>query len=56
MAAHLRRLQRCDRCGKPATQELYNAVNAPSGRYCDKHAHAALVKWNTERDQREAGR
>ena len=46
MAAHLRRLARCSMCGKPATQELYNAANAPSGRFCDKHAAKALKDWD----------
>jgi hypothetical protein len=51
MAAHLRPLRRCGQCGKPATQELYNAVNAPSGSYCDPHAAKALKAW-LERDER----
>jgi hypothetical protein len=52
MAAHLRRLQRCDRCGKPATQELRNAANAPSGIYCDTHANKALIDWNADLERR----
>ncbi len=52
MAAHLRPLQRCDRCGKPATQELYNAVNAPSGKYCDTHASKALQEWDRDVERR----
>lgn len=48
MPAHLRTLTRC-RCGNPATQELYNAVNARSGKYCDRHADKALKEW-LERD------
>ena len=45
MAAHLRPLARCQHysCDRPATQELYNAVNAPSGVYCDRHAKGALA-------------
>lgn len=42
MPAHLRPLPKCLRCGKAATQELYNAVNAPLGRYCDTHGKKAL--------------
>ena len=53
MAAHLRSLQRCDRCGKPATRELFNAVNAPSGRYCDAHAAKALADWNRDVERRQ---
>ncbi len=42
MAAHLRPLPRCRTCGKPATQMLMNAANAPSGEYCERHAKGAL--------------
>ncbi len=61
MAAHLRTLRRCGhergfgQCGKPATQELYNAVNAPSGVYCDAHADKALEEWLEASEQRAAG-
>lgn len=44
MAAHLRPLPRC-KCGKPATEELFNAVNAPSGRFCDRCAPKALKEF-----------
>ena len=43
--AHLRPLPRCGVCGKPATEQLYNGVNAPSGVYCSRHAQAALLKF-----------
>lgn len=43
MAAHLRPLPRCH-CGAPATEELYNAANAPSGRFCSRHAKRALAE------------
>ena len=52
MAAHLRMLARCGECGKPGTSVLYNAVNAPSGTYCDRHAGKALKEW-LERDERD---
>lgn len=39
--AHLRALPRCS-CGRPATEQLYNGLNAPLGTYCDRHAKAAL--------------
>ena len=42
MPAHLRVLPMCRTCGAPASQELVNAVNAPSGVYCKRHATAAL--------------
>ena len=45
MPAHLRPLPRCNTCSRPATEMLYNAVNAPSGYYCDKHAKKALKDW-----------
>ncbi len=45
MAAHLRPLPRCQQCGAPATDTLYNAANAPTGEYCAKHAAPALAKF-----------
>lgn len=45
MAAHLRPLSACRTCGKPATQMLYNAVNAPCGEYCNRCAKPALRKF-----------
>lgn len=47
MPWHLRLLDwQCSslRCAQPATHELYNAANAPSGKYCEKHAKAALAR------------
>ena len=42
--AHLRpvRQPRCH-CGKPATHELFNGVNAQIGRYCGRCGEAALA-------------
>lgn len=42
MPAHLRPLARCRTCQRPATVELYNAVNAPQGVYYAPHGQAAL--------------
>jgi len=42
MGAHLRQLSKCDTCGKPATEQLYNAVNVPLGVYCTRHSNKAL--------------
>lgn len=42
MGWHLRPLPRCFKCGRAATQRLYNEVNAPGLEYCDRHAPAAL--------------
>ena len=44
MGWHLRPLTRCSAygCGRPATEQLYNAVNAPLNHYCTRHAPAAL--------------
>lgn len=39
--AHLRPLPRCS-CGKPATEAIFNGLNALYGYYCDRHAQAAL--------------
>lgn len=47
MPWHLRLLDwQCStlRCNEPATHELYNGANAPSGKHCEKHAKAALAK------------
>jgi len=54
MSAHLRPLSRCQwyGCKKPATEELYNAVNAQSGVYCTPHAKRALREFQ-ERFERE---
>lgn len=41
--SHLVPLPRC-RCGKPATQELRNGVNASFGVYCDRCAKPALAR------------
>ena len=40
--AHLRPLQRCYWCTRPATEQLFSGRNAPMGTYCDRHAQAAL--------------
>ena len=44
--AHLRavRQPRCH-CGKPATHELFNGVNAQIGRYCERCGKAALASF-----------
>lgn len=42
--AHLRPLPRCT-CGKPATQQMFNGLNAPAGVYCERHAKAALKQF-----------
>ena len=47
MRAYLARLPRCEACGKPATVELRNPVNAPLGRYCDRHGKKALEGWTS---------
>lgn len=39
----MRVLPGCHRCGKPATQQLVNPVNAPSGVYCAKCGERALA-------------
>jgi hypothetical protein len=52
MPAHLRELARCRTCGRPATQELYNAVNAPLGVYCSRHGKAALRAFETREGTR----
>ena len=46
--AHLRPLPRCS-CGRPATEQLYNGLNAPAGVYCDRHAKAALKRFKEGR-------
>lgn len=42
--AYLTPLPRCA-CGKPATQELRNGVNAKQGEFCDKCAGPALERF-----------
>ena len=44
--AHLRpiRQARCH-CGRPATHELFNGVNAQIGRYCERCGQAALATY-----------
>lgn len=47
MGWHLRQLDTVcwqDGCSRTATQELYNAANAPTGRYCDRHANVRLAE------------
>jgi hypothetical protein len=57
MPAHLRPLPRCRTCSAPATQMLYNAANAPTGEYCEKHAKKALDKFQADSpEQRPAWR
>lgn len=46
--AHLRPLPRCS-CGKPATKQLVNGVNAPLGVYCSQHAGSALKRFKEGR-------
>lgn len=43
--AHLRPLDKCATCDKPATLRLYNGLNAPMGAYCTRHAAAALKRY-----------
>jgi biotin synthase-related radical SAM superfamily protein len=43
MPAHLRTLDTCRTCNRPATKELRNGRNAVIGRYCDRHATKALT-------------
>ena len=56
MPAHLRPLAHCVSygCDRPATRELYNGQNAPSGVYCDRHAKAALRKFQRVHEQDNA--
>ena len=42
VSAHLRPLPTCVVCHKPATEQLFNTVNAPQGHYCARHATPAL--------------
>jgi hypothetical protein len=42
--AYLTPLPRCV-CGKPATQELRNGVNAKIGQHCDRCAGPALARF-----------
>lgn len=42
MPWHLRPLEKCTTCGRPATERLFNAVNAPGLAYCSRHAARAL--------------
>ena len=45
MGVHLRSIVeecRYGSCSSRATQELYNAVNARSGKFCTKHSKLAL--------------
>ncbi len=46
MGWHLRPLAQCQeyRCRKPATVELYNAVNARSGVFCSKDGALELKR------------
>lgn len=41
----------CKKCGKRATIELFNRVNASQGRYCKPCGRAALRQMS-EREQR----
>jgi hypothetical protein len=43
--AHLRPLDHCANCGKPATKRLYNGRNAPMAAYCNRCAPAALRRF-----------
>jgi hypothetical protein len=46
MGAHLRSIvEQCSKpgCSSRATQQLYNARNAPLERYCNQHAKPALA-------------
>ena len=48
MAAHVRQIVfACTygECPKLATHAVYNAVNAPMGRYCEKHAKVTLIRF-----------
>lgn len=51
MPAHLRDLPPCYTCGRPASEQLYNGVNAPSGVYCARHAAAALRAFQARHEQ-----
>lgn len=50
--AYLRPLPRCRDCGRPASEELCNDRNAPQGRYCTRHAKAALRRFEHEMEER----
>jgi hypothetical protein len=54
LMAHLRPLRRCHDCGQPATQELFNGLNASLGVYCDKHARLALTNFKQASKGRSA--
>lgn len=56
MGWHLRPLPRCSDsfCNRPATEQLYNAVNAPLSHYCSRHAPAALK--DAQREYEGAGK
>ena len=43
MPWYLQLLPQCYTCGKPATRQLVNPVNAPSGVYCAKCGKRALA-------------
>lgn len=46
--AHLRDLPPCRVCGKTATVEMFNGVNAPMGVFCRTHGEKALAKFKGE--------
>lgn len=51
--AHLRSIRHtCDAmgCARPAVSEVYNYQNAACGRYCGKHATAAVKKLQRDED------
>jgi hypothetical protein len=43
--AHLVHLRTCADCGRPATFQLFNGLNAPFGVYCSMHAPVALRRF-----------
>lgn len=54
MPAYLKSiLETCDRCGRSATEALYNGRNAQVGAYCPAHARKALKEYQDkyENDQ-----
>lgn len=55
MPAHLRPLPRCRTCRSPASEMLYNGVNAPLGEYCTRHAKAALRDFQKNHETQTQG-
>lgn len=58
MAAHLRPLAHCQEfgCERPATVELFNALNARSRVYCSPHGKRALARFEARNPDQAAKR